>query len=99
LQHTINGTLRGAGNTMAAMVLTIVSAWVIQFPLAYILSRHTSLGIDGIWWSHSITMIVSAIIALMWFAGGDWKRTKLVEDIELQERVREEARIEEGIAT
>src|SRR4029079_7138209 len=31
LQHTLTGTLRGAGNTMAAMILTIVSAWVIQF--------------------------------------------------------------------
>src|SRR3954469_12089368 len=97
LQHTINGTLRGAGNTLAAMVLTIISAWVIQFPLAYVLSRHTSLGVDGIWWSHSITMIISAIVSLLWFAGGDWKRTKLVEEVELQERVREEARIEEGI--
>jgi len=33
------------------------------------------------------------------FVGGDWKRTKLVEDLELEERVREEARIDEGIAT
>src|SRR5262249_15989830 len=97
LQHTINGTLRGAGNTLAAMVLTIVSAWVIQFPLAYILSRHTRLGIDGIWWSHSITMVVSATVALVWFLGGDWKRTKLLEDMELQQRVRDEARVEEGI--
>jgi len=97
LQHTINGTLRGAGNTLAAMVLTIISAWVIQFPLAYVLSRHTSLGVDGIWWSHSITMVISAIVALVWFLGGDWKRTKLLEDVELQERVRGEARLEEGI--
>jgi len=99
LQHTINGTLRGAGNTMAAMVLTIISAWVIQFPLAYILSHRTSLGIDGIWWSHSITMVLSAIVALVWFAGGDWKRTKLLEEADLEQRVLDEARIEEGIAT
>jgi putative MATE family efflux protein len=99
LLHTITGTLRGAGNTLAAMVLTIVSAWMIQFPLAYILSRHTSLGIDGIWWSHPISMVVSAAVTLVWFLGGDWKRTKLLEDIELEQRVLEEARIEEGIAT
>jgi putative MATE family efflux protein len=99
LQHAITGTLRGAGNTMAAMVLTIVSAWVIQFPLAYILSQHTSLGIDGIWWSHPFSMVASAVVTLLWFLGGDWKRTKLIEDIELEQRVLEEARIEEGIAT
>jgi putative MATE family efflux protein len=98
-QHVINGTLRGAGNTLAAMVLSIIAAWVIQFPLAYILSRHTSLGINGIWWAYPISMTASAIISLLWFIGGDWKRTKLVEDLELEERVREEARIDEGIAT
>ena len=37
--------------------------------------------------------------ALLWFAGGDWKRTKLLEDAELEQRVMEEARIEEGITT
>jgi len=31
LQQVISGTLRGAGNTLAAMVLSIIAAWVIQF--------------------------------------------------------------------
>jgi hypothetical protein len=44
-------------------------------------------------------MVVSAVISLLWFVGGNWKRTKLVEELELEERVREEARIDEGIAT
>lgn len=97
LQHTLTGTLRGAGNTMAAMVLTIVSAWVIQFPLAYAMSRHTSLGVDGIWWSHPIGMLISAFVCLVWFLGGDWKRTKLIEDLELEKQVMDEARLEEGL--
>jgi putative MATE family efflux protein len=99
LQHTLTGTLRGAGNTMAAMILTIVSAWVIQFPLAYAMSRHTSLGVDGIWWSHPIGMFISVLVCLVWFLGGDWKRTKLLEDMELEQQVLAEARIEEGIGT
>jgi Na+-driven multidrug efflux pump len=81
------------------MVLTIVSAWVIQFPSAYVLSRHTSLGIDGIWWAHPFSMVASAVVSLVWFLGGDWKRTKLFEDLELEQKVREEMRIEEGIGT
>ena len=97
LQHVITGTLRGAGNTMAAMVLTLISAWVIQFPLAYILSRHTSLGARGIWWAHPISIVISATICVLWFLRGDWKRTKLLEDERLEEQVSEEARIDEGI--
>jgi len=97
LQQTINGALRGAGNTLAAMILTLVFAWVIQFPLAYALSRHTTLGLDGIWWAHPISMVLSAAVSLLWLAGGNWKRTKLIEDLQLAEKVSEEARIEEGI--
>jgi Na+-driven multidrug efflux pump len=80
-------------------VLSIIAAWVIQFPLAYILSRHTSLGLNGLWWAYPISMVVSAVASLLWFIGGDWKRTKLVEELELERLVSEEARIDEGIAT
>jgi MATE family, multidrug efflux pump len=97
LQHVITGALRGSGNTMAAMVLTLVSAWVIQFPLAYVLSRHTSLGARGIWWAHPVSIVISATICVLWFVGGDWKRTKLLEDAKLEEQIAEEARIDEGI--
>lgn len=97
VQHVISGTLRGAGNTLAAMLLSLMAQWVLKFPLAYVLSRHTSLGPEGIWWAHPIAAMLSAIVAVSWFARGDWKRTKLLDDIKLQERVSEEARIEEGI--
>jgi MATE family, multidrug efflux pump len=97
LQHVITGALRGAGNTMAAMVLSLLSAWVLQFPLAYVLSRHTSLGVLGVWWAYPISIIVSATICVLWFLSGDWKRTNLLEDAQLAEQISEEARIDEGI--
>ena len=74
------------------MVLSIIAAWVIQFPLAYVLSRHTSLGLNGLWWAYPISMVISAVASVLWFIGGDWKRTKLVEELELERLVSEEAR-------
>jgi MATE family, multidrug efflux pump len=97
VQHVISGTLRGAGNTLAAMMLSLLAQWVLKFPLAYVLSRHTSLGPAGIWWAHPIAAVLSAIVAVSWFARGDWKRTKLLDEMKLKERAHEEARIEEGI--
>lgn len=99
LMHVIAGTLRGAGSTTSAMMLSLIATWVIMFPLAYVLSRHTSLGARGIWWSYPITNVISAIIGVVWFLGGDWKKTKLLEDTQLEQLVREEARIDEGITT
>jgi putative MATE family efflux protein len=99
LQHVITGALRGAGDTMAAMMLSLIATWVILFPLAYVLSRHTSLGARGIWWSYPIANVISAVLCVIWFLGGDWKDTRLLDQFQLEERVREEAQIDEGIAT
>lgn len=99
LQMTIMGTLRGAGDTKASMNLTLISQWAIQFPLALILSLSTPLGLNGIWWSFTISNVLSTGLVLYWFSKSDWKKKSLVEDIRLQQEVLEEARIDEGIAS
>ncbi len=103
VQQVITGTFRGAGDTTAAMLQTLVSQWVLRFPLAYVLSQHTPLAENGIWWSINISNVLAAIMTLIWLAGGKWKRVELIEarrpeDV-LQEQVAEEAALEEGIST
>lgn len=98
LQQVIGGTLRGAGKTLAAMVLAIVSQWVIQFPLAYVLSRDRLLGLDGIWWSFAIANVLAAAVTVAWFLRGDWKRERLLDEVKLQEQVRDEVTIDEGLS-
>lgn len=74
VQQVANGVFRGAGNTMLAMVLAIVSLWVFRFPLAYLLSHHTSLNEVGIWWAFSISNIGAGLIALLIYQKKDWVR-------------------------
>lgn len=99
VQMTVTGTLRGAGDTKASMHLTLISQWVIQFPLALILSKWTPLGLNGIWWSFTVSNILSTALVLHWFKKSDWKSRSLVEDEKLQQQVAEEVRIDEGIAS
>ncbi len=99
IQQVITGTLRGAGDTTSAMMQAIVTQWVMRFPLAYVMSRHTSLGVDGIWWALAISNPLGAALTLLWFLRGDWKQTKLLDDIRLEEQVSDAARIEEGITS
>jgi Na+-driven multidrug efflux pump len=49
IQLALTGVLRASGNMVTTMMITLASQWVIQFPLAYILSTHTALGSSGIW--------------------------------------------------
>jgi Na+-driven multidrug efflux pump len=78
LQFALMGVLRASGSTFAAMIISLVSQWVVQFPLAFILSQHSSLGAHGLWWAFPIANIATSIIAGIWFARGDWKKGRLV---------------------
>lgn len=98
-QFALTGALRAAGNMVETMVLTLVSQWVIQFPLAYILSKHTSLGIEGIWLAFPITNVIITLITLGIYTKGDWKKKRLTDREEvLTEKVSEEIISEEAFA-
>ncbi|HTQ40078.1 MAG TPA: MATE family efflux transporter [Pirellulales bacterium] len=97
LQQVLTGTLRGAGDTIAPMLLAIISLWVLRFPLAYVLSKHTPLGSNGVWWSVSISIIVSSILAGIWFLRGDWKRKRLLDEVRLEDSAERQMAMEEGL--
>jgi putative MATE family efflux protein len=96
VQLCIVSAFRASGKMLNAMVIALVSQFMFQFPLAYILSRHTSLQAIGLWWSFPITNIAVAVIAACWFAQGGWKTTVLTEESRQVARVAEET-IEEGV--
>ncbi len=81
-QFALIGVFRAAGNMMVSMMLTVVSQWVLQFPIAYVLSKHTALGVDGIYWSLPIANVLIFLITMAVFAKGDWRRKKLISDEE-----------------
>jgi putative MATE family efflux protein len=97
LQQVLTGTLRGAGDTIAPMLLAIISLWILRFPLAYVLSKHTSLGAVGIWWAVALSIIVSAILTGIWFLRGDWKRRRLLDEVQLEDRAERQMAMEEGL--
>ena len=84
LQFALMGVLRASGNTFEAMLISLVSQWVLQFPLAYILSEHTSLHAHGLWWAFPASNVATALIAGIWFARGDWKKGRLVAEDEIE---------------
>jgi putative MATE family efflux protein len=96
IQLCIVSAFRASGNMLSAMVIAIVSQWMIQFPLAYVLAKHTELGADGLWWSFPVTNIAVALVSVAWFARGSWKNVRLTEDDVQVANVVQEAVIEEG---
>ena len=96
IQIALIGVLRAAGNMVTTMMLTLTTQWVIQFPLAYILSKHTSLQDSGIWWAFPVSNVIAAAIVLAVYGRGDWKKTKLISrDDKAAARIAREAELEE----
>ena len=97
VQLGIVGVFRASGNMLTTMVISLVSQWIIQLPLAYILSKHTGLGVNGLWISFPASNVVMAIIALVLYFKGTWKKKKITESDEKQEEVSIEIMAEEGV--
>jgi len=79
------------------MILSIISLWVLRFPLAYVLSMHTNLKEIGIWLSFPLSDIIAAIISIVWFAKGTRKQKEITEEIKLSDKIIKETLIEEGL--
>jgi putative MATE family efflux protein len=95
LQFCLVGVLRAAGNMMATMIIALVSQWVLMFPVAFMLSKHTSLGAEGIWWAFPIANVTITVITLIWYWKGDWRYVRLTEDDQAVIAVNEAAAVEE----
>jgi putative MATE family efflux protein len=97
IQLCVASAFRASGNMLIAMVIAMVSQWMVQFPLAYVLAKHTGLQADGIWWSFPATNVVVAIVSICWFLTGSWKRTRLTDEDKLVVAATEEAILDEPI--
>lgn len=98
MQLCLTGVLRASGNMVLVMVLTLVSQWVLQFPLAFLLSHKTTLGVRGIWYAFPVSNVVISLITIGIYARGDWKKRRLTMDQQdhLVKSVSKEAMIDEG---
>ena len=90
VQFALMGVLRASGNMFAAMVISLVSQWVLQFPLAFVLSQRAHMGAHGIWWAFPIANVLTAVVSAIWFARGDWKKRRIIEPSSLEEEEAEE---------
>ena len=66
IEIIITGIFRGLGKTLVPSMVSIILTGS-RLPIAYIISKPNILGIDGVWWSISISSILKGIILLSIF--------------------------------
>jgi Na+-driven multidrug efflux pump len=63
----------GAGDTVSPMVINVIALWLVQLPLAYLLSQVLGLGPDGIWTAMVGGWAVQLILMTLRYRQGRWK--------------------------
>jgi Na+-driven multidrug efflux pump len=65
----------GAGNTVPAMAVNLISLWGVEVAVAFGLSRGLGWGATGVWWGRALANLVNGSLLGLWFRRGWWKHT------------------------
>jgi putative MATE family efflux protein len=72
----INGVMRGAGDTLIPMFITLFALWFARIPVAWLLSHR--IGETGIWWSMPIGWFIGMAMGIVYYLSGRWKRKSII---------------------
>jgi putative MATE family efflux protein len=73
----VSQSFNGAGDTRTPTIINLLVFWALQIPLAWLLSHHTSLGPQGVFATLAISFSVFAVVSVLAFRRGNWKRTSV----------------------
>ncbi|MGN7719828.1 MATE family efflux transporter [Chitinophaga sp. 22620] len=70
-------SFNGAGDTKTPTYINLFGFWVLQIPLAYLLAIVFKWGPTGVFWAIVIAESAIAVIAIVIFRRGNWKKVKV----------------------
>jgi putative MATE family efflux protein len=72
----IAGVMRGAGDTLIPMFISLIALWIIRIPAAWILSKR--FGEIGIWWAIPIGWCIGLSLSYIYYKTGNWKKKTVI---------------------
>jgi Na+-driven multidrug efflux pump len=73
----LQACIAGAGDTVPNLIIGFISNWVVQIPLALLLSRVNDIGVLGIRWALVASIAVGTVIYIAYFRLGKWKTKRV----------------------
>jgi putative MATE family efflux protein len=73
----LSGALRGAGDTRYVLLAQALPIWLVRIPLASRLGLAAGLGLSGVWIAMLLDMTGRAVLMMLRFRNGAWKRLKV----------------------
>jgi len=70
-------SFNGAGDSRTPTIINLFIYWLFQVPLAYFMAIWLELGASGAFWAIAIAESVLAVVAILVFRRGTWKKVKI----------------------
>jgi Na+-driven multidrug efflux pump len=77
IESVLQQSISGAGDTIPPMVVSLVTLWIVQLPLAFLLSNYTDLDVLGIRWAMVVATAVGSLAYVIYFKSGRWKHRRV----------------------
>jgi putative MATE family efflux protein len=75
VMRAYTGGFRGAGKTLIAAVLSVVTLGLVRLPVAWVGAN--ALGSAGLWLAFAVSNVVGGVLAYRWFKRRAWRNTDL----------------------
>jgi len=75
--NILQNCISGSGDTLSPMLISLAMLWIVQLPLALLLTRFSGLGAIGVRWAIAASFLIGACAYLAYFRNGRWKRKKI----------------------
>ena len=73
------GVVRATGAVMMPLAILTVTLLLIRFPVAAIMQG--KYGVDAVWWSFPASSAVSAVLAVVYYKFGGWRKARMLAGI------------------
>jgi len=77
LMFVMMNVMNAVGDTLIAFIIDLVTMWGIRVPLAILLPKIAGLGVYGVRWALVADTVFSAVVFIIYFRSGRWKRKKI----------------------
>ncbi|HHC78890.1 MAG TPA: MATE family efflux transporter [Flavobacteriia bacterium] len=70
-------SFNGAGDTKTPTIINFFCFWLVQLPIAYLLAIVLKVGPSGVFWAITAAEILVALVGIILFKKGKWKKVKV----------------------
>jgi putative MATE family efflux protein len=74
------GVVRATGAVMMPLIILTFTLLLVRFPVAALLQ--SKFGVDAIWWSFPVSSAIAAVLAVIYYKFGGWRKARMLAGIE-----------------